>query len=49
MIKVYLNNCIFWFDSHAAAAEFMRDNPAAALQELHAYWDQAARQWKAAQ
>jgi hypothetical protein len=47
MIKVYLQNRIFWFDSHAAAAEFMRDNPAATLQELRAYWNSFTRQWEA--
>jgi hypothetical protein len=46
MIKVYLNNRIFWFDSHAAAADFLRDNPAATFQEFSSYWDAAARQWK---
>jgi hypothetical protein len=45
MIKVYLNNCVFWFDSHAAAAQFMRDNPAASLREFSQYWNAKTRQW----
>lgn len=49
MIKVYLKNCVFWFDNHAAAAAFIKDNPAATLQELSAYWNQHTRQWEAAQ
>ena len=47
MIKVYLNNCAHWFDSHAAAAQFMRDNPAATLREFNSYWCAQSRQWRA--
>lgn len=47
MIKVYLNNCVFWFDSEAAAAQFMRANPAATLREFSQYWNRLTQQWEA--
>lgn len=45
MIKVYLNNHAHWFTSHAEAAEFMRNNPAATFREFNQYWNAAARKW----
>jgi hypothetical protein len=46
MIRVYLNNRSYWFNSHKDAADFMRNFPDATLREFSTYWDAAARQWK---
>lgn len=45
MIKVYLNNKAYWFDSLKQAEEFIYLNPLASFKEFSEYWDAKARKW----